>query len=220
MTFVCVLIVAAIAIPILQRTTELYRLALVDWGSTTYAAQLLPGVAQFRLDLQMIAGRLKPFVGEKWSRHLLCGATILAIRAFELLFVSAVMQMGLALPMAYYFHRATTIGIPANALVVPLTQLLMPAAIAALMLGCFSLWLARIPASLASLALQGIAGGVHGLGTLRLADLRVPMPSPPMMLLAAGALMLAMWTARRRAWLAIAGLAAMLVASLGLALVP
>jgi predicted membrane metal-binding protein len=32
------------------------------------------------------------------------------------------MQAGLALPMAYYFHRATTIGLPANLIVVPLTQ--------------------------------------------------------------------------------------------------
>ena len=220
MTFVCVLIVAAIAIPILQRTTELYRLALVDWGSTTYAAQLLPGVAQFRLDLQMIAGRLKPFVGEKWSRHLLCGATILAIRAFELLFVSAVMQMGLALPMAYYFHRATTIGVPANALVVPLTQLLMPAAIAALVLGYFSPWLAKIPAALATFALQGIAGGVHGLGTLRLADLRVPMPSLATIAVAGAALVFAIWTARRGKWLVIAGLAALFAASLALAFIP
>ena len=52
--------------------------------------------------------------------------------AWELLFVSAVMQMGLALPMAYYFHRATTVGLPSNVIVVPLTQLMMPAAVAAL----------------------------------------------------------------------------------------
>jgi competence protein ComEC len=42
--------------------------------------------------------------------------------AYELVFISAVMQMGLALPMAYYFHRATTIGLPANLVVVPLMQ--------------------------------------------------------------------------------------------------
>jgi competence protein ComEC len=48
------------------------------------------------------------------------------------------MQMGLALPMAYYFHRATTIGLPSNLIVVPLTQLMMPAAIVALALGYIS----------------------------------------------------------------------------------
>ena len=41
------------------------------------------------------------------------------LAGWELLFVSAVMQAGLALPMAYYFHRATTIGLPANLIVIP-----------------------------------------------------------------------------------------------------
>jgi len=55
------------------------------------------------------------------------------------------MQMGLALPMAYYFHRATTIGLPANIAVVPLTQLLMPAAILTISLGYISPLLAKFP---------------------------------------------------------------------------
>ena len=80
------------------------------------------------------------------------------------MFLSAVMQMGLALPMAYYFHRATTLGLPANLLVVPLTQLLMPAAISALALGAVWVWLAKIPVLLTTLALHGIMGTVRGTG--------------------------------------------------------
>ena len=85
-----------------------------------------------------------------------------AFAIFELLFISAVMQIGLALPMAYYFHRATTIGLPANVAVVPLTELMMPAAIGALVLSWVSIPLAKIPAFLTSLALHGIVGTVHG----------------------------------------------------------
>ncbi len=220
MTFVCVLIVAAIAIPILQRTSQLYKQALAYWDSANYAALLPPRVAQFRVDLQFIAARVALFVGEKWSPKLVRAIAGFALAAWELLFISAVMQMGLALPMAYYFHRATTIGLPANLVVVPLTQLLMPAAVAALTLGCISPWLARIPARLTALALDGITGTVRGLGALRLADLRVPMPSIVIIVLAAAALVLAMWAARRRAALAAGGLAAILVASLVLAFVP
>lgn len=65
------------------------------------------------------------------------------------------MQMGLALPMAYYFHRATTIGLPANLVVVPMTQLLMPTAVAALGLGCIAPFLAKLPAMVTTLALAG-----------------------------------------------------------------
>ena len=88
---------------------------------------------------------------------------------------------------------------------------------AALTLGYISPWLAKIPALLTSFTLAGITGTVHGLGALRLADLRVPMPSTVMMVLAAAALVKAMWAARRRAVLTVSGLAAILAASFALA---
>jgi competence protein ComEC len=217
MTFVCVLIVAGIAIPILDRTSRLYKQALVNWDSAVFAAKLPPRIAQFRLDLQLIATHLALFAGEKHSGKAIRSVAYAGLCAFELLFVSTVMQMGLALPMAYYFHRATTIGLPANVIVVPLTQLLMPAAIAAMALGYISPWFARIPAFFTTLALEGITGSVHGLGALRAADLRVAMPSLTMMALCATALILAMWAARRRLAFAAFGLVAIFVAALGLA---
>lgn len=220
MTFVCVLIVAAIGIPILQRTSQLQKRALANWDSNDYAALLPPRVAQFRVDLQFIAARGALFVGEKWSRRLVRGSAAFCLAAGELLFISAVMQMGLALPMAYYFHRATTIGLPSNVIVVPLTQLMMPAAVAALALGYVSPWLAKIPVLLTTFALDGITGTVRGLGALRVADLRVPLPSILVIALAAAALVVAMWAARRRPAVAIAGLAAILVASFVLAFIP
>jgi competence protein ComEC len=225
MTFLCVLIVAAIGIPTLRRTSQLQKLALANWGSANYASLLPPGVAQFRVDLQFIAARLARFVGKKWSCRVVRGSAAFCLAACELLFISAVMQMGLALPMAYYFHRATTIGLPSNAVVVPLTQLMMPAAVAALGLGYISPWLAKIPALLTTFALDGITGTVRGLGSLRLgnlrvADLRVAMPSVLVIVLAVAALGLAMWAARRRPALAIAGLAAIFIASFVLAFVP
>ena len=217
MTFACVMIVAAIGIPILQRTSQLYKRALANWDSNDYAAMLPPRVAQFRVDLQFISGRVARFVGPRWSARLVRSTTGFFLAAWELLFISAVMQMGLALPMAYYFHRATTIGLPANLVVVPLTQLLMPAALAALILGFVSPWLAKLPALLTTFALDGITGTVRGLGLLRLADLRVAMPSPLMIALAVLALVLAMWAARRRAQFAAAGLTAIFLISLALA---
>jgi competence protein ComEC len=213
MTFICVLIVAAIGIPILDRTSRLYKQALANWDSPAYSALLPPRVAQFRVDLQLIAARIALFAGEKWSRGMVRSSARCALRAFELLFISAVMQMGLTLPMAYYFHRATTIGLPSNVIVVPLTQLMMPAAVATLALGFISPWLAKVPALVTTFALSGIAGTVHGLGALRSADLRVAMPSVAMIGLAAAALALAMWAARRRAAFAACGLAAILVVS-------
>jgi competence protein ComEC len=217
MTFVCVLIVAAIGVPVLQRTSQLYTRALAYWDSNDYAALLPPKVAQFRVDLQFISARLARFVGDTWSARIVRHASGVVLSAGELIFISAIMQMGLALPMAYYFHRATTVGLPANLIVVPLTQLMMPAAISALGLGYVSPWLAKLPAMLTTFALDGISGAVRGLGALQLAELRVPLPSIDVVTLAASALVLAMWAARRRAVLAAAGLGLILAVSLMLA---
>ncbi len=220
MTFLCVLIVAAIAIPILERTSHLYSRALTHWEAEDYGPRLPPRVAQFRLDLRMITERLGHFFGQSWSLRLVRGAVMFSLHTFELLLVSAVMQMGLALPMAYYFHRATTIGLPANIAVVPLTQALMPAAVITVGLGYVSLLLAKLPAMLTALALQAITGAIHGLGGLRLADLRVPTPSMLMIAGATVALVVAMICARRRTALVLAGLAALLLAAIVLAFVP
>jgi competence protein ComEC len=220
MTFLCVLIVAAIALPLVERTSRLYRQALAHWDADDYGGSLPPRVAQFRADLRLIAGRLALFIGKPWSLRLVRGITITGLRVFELLLVSAVMQMGLALPMAYYFHRATTIGLPANIAVVPLTQLLMPAAVLAVAVGFVSPLLAKLPALLTTFALQAITGTVHGLGSLRLADLRVPTPSLVMIAAASAALVLAMILARRRALLAALGVLTIFIASLTLAFLP
>ena len=53
---------------------------------------------------------------------------------------------------AYWFHRATVVGLPANALVVPLTELLMPAAVIAVATAYFGMWLAKAPALITALA--------------------------------------------------------------------
>jgi len=219
MTFLCVLIVSAIGIPMLERTSQLYRQALANWESRDYAVLLPPRVAQFRLDLQLISARLAWFLGDRLAAGLVCNTARLWFVVWDLLFISAVMQAGLALPMAYYFHRATTMGLPANLVVVPLTQLMMPAAVLALALGYVSVWLAKLPVLLTTVALDGITGTIQGLGGLHLADLRVAMPSVIMITLAAASLVLAMWTARRRMALTSVGLVAVFLASLVLAFV-
>ena len=133
MTFVCVLIVAAIGMPILAAdlaTLEAGPRQLGFERLRRHAAAARRPVPRGACSSSRRAS--SAFVGKKWSRRLVRSAAAVFLAAWELLFVSAVMQMGLALPMAYYFHRATTVGLPANLAVVPLTQLMMPAALAAL----------------------------------------------------------------------------------------
>ncbi len=74
MTFVCVLIVAAIGLPLVERTSQLYRQALAHWDSDDYGPTLPPRVAQFRVDLRLIARTSRAFsrqgvVASSGARH-------------------------------------------------------------------------------------------------------------------------------------------------------
>jgi len=72
--------------------------------------------------------------------------------------MSTIMQFGLALPMAYYFHRATSVAMPANLLIIPFLQLLMPAAVIAIVVSYVSLTLAKVPAKSPALLCRGLLG--------------------------------------------------------------
>jgi len=207
LTFLCVWLVAAVGIPLLGRKLEPIRRGLRYLDSTGYDYVLAPKIVQFRLYMRMVAGRISGFLGKRMPLPLLALAGRVIIGTCELLAISLVMQAGLALPMAYYFHRATVVALPANMLVVPLTEVLMPSAVLALVLGYVSLLLAKIPALVAGAALEGIAGTVHWLGGLQIADARVPTPRIVVIIVAGSSLALAMALIRRRGALAGIGLA-------------
>ncbi len=202
LTFLAVFIIAGIGAPILERTTLPYARGLRLLRAASYDLHVAPRVAQFRLDLRLIAGRLKRFIGSRLGLAVPTITMRVAIGVGELVFISALMQAGLALLMAYHFHRATTMGMPANLAVIPLTQVLMPAAAAAVGLGYISTTLAQPAVWISGLALEGIAGTVHWLGGAQvagasIADLRVAMPSLVMILASLSALAFAMLAARR-----------------------
>ena len=206
LTFLAVMVIAGIAVPLMERIAQPYRRGLRHLDSVTYDIQLGPRVAQLRLDMRLLAGRLQRFFGKRLPLPVLGGATRALLAFGEVLTVSTLMQVGLALPMAYYFHRATVVGLPANVVVVPLTGIMMPAAVLAVALGYVSPILAKLPALVAGITLEIIAGTVRGLGMLRVADTRVAMPAFLVILAAVAALAIAMLLARRRALLAGAGL--------------
>jgi competence protein ComEC len=225
LTFLAVYIIAGIGAPILERTTSPYAQGLRLLRVASYDLHVAPAVAQFRLDMRLIAGRLRRFCGSRLSFAMPAIFMRVAIGLCELLFISALMQAGLALLMAYHFHRATTMGMPANLAVIPLTQVLMPAAAAAVGLGYISTVLAHPAVWISGLALDGIAGTVHLLGGAHLAgasvaDMRVAMPSVAMILASIAVLALAMIAARRALWAAFASVGAIFVVAVWIAFVP
>jgi competence protein ComEC len=225
LTFLSVLLIGAIGVPVLERTSQPYRLAVRHLASVSYDAKLEPRLAQFRLDLRMIAARLARLLpamlaSGNYLSQLLGRTFRIALSSFDVLAISALMQVGLALPMLWYFHRATVMGLPANLLVIPLTELLMPAAVLSVSLAYVSPFFAKAPALVAGVALQGMTGTVTWVGGLRFADLRGPAPSPALCCVAFVALVFAMLVARRRAVLCVAGFSALCATAFALVLFP
>ncbi len=220
LSFLAVVAIAGIGVPLLERTSEPYRRGLRQLDAVDYDVSLPPRVAQFRLDLRLVSGRLARFLGERLARWLLLGCGRAALGIYDVMVIAALMQVALALPMAYYFHRATVAGLPANIVVVTLVGVLMPAAIATLVLA--ELWapLAWFPALLTGWTLHGITGSVRTLGGLRVAEFRIADPTLPAALAAAAALAYAIMVARRNRWLTASGLAALVATALWLAAVP
>jgi len=220
LSFLCVLIIAGIGTPLLERTTQPLCQALKSLDATGYDAALSPPLAQFRLDLRMIAGRLQRFFGKRIPLIALSVTARVLLLGCEFFVISVVLQAGFALPMAYYFHRATLVSLPANVLAVPLTEIIMVAAIVAVSGSYISLALARVPAMIAAAALHAMNGSVRWLGALRIADTRVPTPQLPVILVGAGALVMAMVLSRRRRWLVVTGWAALALGAFWICAIP
>lgn len=224
MTFLAVLTIGGIGMPLLERTLERYRRALAFLESTDYDLQMEPRFAQWRLDLRLIAGRLAQFIpGRRRDRAALWivgGAAGAVVAALEILLISALMQVAMVAPMAVYMHRAGLLAVPSNAVVVPLTAVLTPMAMIAVLLSYVSRVLAWLPASLTTVLLHGITGSVRLLGGMRASELRVATPTIAALVAFAAAFALAMVLARRGRALAVAGLAGMFAAAAWIALMP
>src|SRR5206468_1597915 len=126
----------------------------------------------------------------------------LALSIYELVVVSATMQVALALPMVWYFHRLPWRSLWANLAVVPLTGVLMPACVVAVACSFASLALAKIPALVASYSLAGITSTVHFFGAAGAHDLRLAKPETLTVWLCGVAIVLAILMARRHRLLA------------------
>ncbi len=220
LTFLCVWLVAGLGMPLLERTIQPYAAGTANLSIVNFDSYLPAEVAQFRLDLRMIAERIRCLIPSRFVLPLLGIAARGTLGILQLLMVSAILQIGLALPMAYYFHRATLMSLPANLFVIPLTQLLMPAAAIALAVSCLWLPAAKPAVWLATWAVEGIAGTVHWLGGSPLSDARVPTPSTLIILCTAVALAVAMILARTRALYFAFGLTALSATAFWIVAIP
>jgi competence protein ComEC len=219
LTFLSVIAVAGIAVPILRRTIYPLENAVRNFDSAAFDFSLPTRVSQFRSDVRLIREQLANIVGSRVANFVVVRSIGLVLGATALLFISTVIQIALALPMAWYFHRATTMALPANALMIPIAEVLLPAAVVAVALSYVSAWLAYVPALISAYALDALTGTVRIIGHMRISDVRVPTPALAVCCAAAAAFALALLLARRPRCGAI-GLAGLLLSAAWIVLFP
>lgn len=225
LTFAAILALGGIALPLLERTSVPRQRALRNLDSTDYDFALTPAQVQFRLDLRLVRERLARFAGFRAATLFLLGGCRAVLAAFDVMVLSAVLQVALALPMAYYFHRAVTLGIPANSLVVPLHALLLPLAATAVAASYISFSLAQVLAWCAAIPLHWTNHVVEALAhwelwRVRVGDVRVPTPGIAISLFAAVAFVFALITARKNAAVSAVGLIVLTLLACALAVPP
>ena len=207
LTFLAVLTIAGIGVPLFSRTTTPLREALDDIGNSGRDLTLRPKQAQFRLDIRSVSASLGPLIGKRPAAWLVPKLTYAMIATAELALLSALMQISITLPTVWYFHRINAHALWANMVVLPLTSLLMPASMLAVALSYLASWMAAPFALAARWSLQGILLTVHWSGGAQLRDLRVAMPAEEAVAAVGVSYALALLLARRHRVLAAISLA-------------
>jgi competence protein ComEC len=161
LSFSAALLIAGLAVPILERTTEPYRRALRGFDEIQLDAHLAPRLAQFRVELRALVAWLKSRFRVLERHDALTGALVTGpARALlwtaNILLFSAVLQVGLLLPMATTFHRVALAGIGLNALAIPVMTLLLALAVPTVLLGALIPALAVWPAKVLAVVMAGL----------------------------------------------------------------
>ena len=114
MTFLAIVAIAGIAMPLGERSFLAYARATRDLGYRWKDTSLPPRLAQFRVMLRVwgeaVSDAFSPRV-----RNLPATLIRVFIRAVELALIGVIAEAVMVLPMAMYFHRATVFALPANA---------------------------------------------------------------------------------------------------------
>ena len=153
LSFSAALLIAGLALPILQRTTFPYRGALFRLSDVEHDINLVPRMAQLRLDLRMSIAWLKAKFSFLHRHPAVCEQAVLApvrilLWLVDLVLFSAIIQVGLFMPMAEAFHRITIVGIGLNTLAFPLMTLLIALAVPTVILAATVPILAVLPGKL------------------------------------------------------------------------
>ena len=196
LSFLAVAAIGALAVPVLEATSAQYSRGLFGITEESRDPRLPPRAAQFRLELRLVAETLHAYllIPQRWILFGLAFTMRLIFYAYEIATVSTAIQVGVALPMAVYFHRISLTGLTANVFVLPLLALVVPIGFIAVFTG----W--HVVASVAAWLLTA-GERVADWHTRFEPNWRVPDPPLWLSLALSAAVLLLAWAMRRsRPW--------------------
>jgi len=205
MTFLAIVAIGGIAVPLGERSFLPYARAAEHLGDVWEDVRMRPRVAQMRVMLRIWGESFAGMFGG-WAYGVPARVVRWGLIAVELALIGLVAELVMVLPMAMYFHRATVFALPANMLSVPLVAMVAPMALVTFCAALVSPWLAMVPGGCTALLLHGITGVIGRVSAVRMADMRVPGPVWWVGLVALAGWGFCMWAVRRSrgwAWVAV-----------------
>jgi competence protein ComEC len=129
LSFLAVLAIGMIALPLLSKITQPWRHALWQIQDTNLDSECEPRLADFRIWLRLRIERWESFRRtDRWNlcSHIVIFPFRVLLYLAELLIVSISIQLIFAVLMVIYFHRISLVSPILNLLAVPLVGLLVP----------------------------------------------------------------------------------------------
>src|SRR4029077_5900065 len=129
LSFLAAAVIACLALPWLDRSSEPYRPGLAHLGDVTRDIFHPPKIIQLRIEMRLaepwLSSRMPPWAVKR-ADFLLALPIRAGLRLWEVALLSAVIQWGMMPLMAQDFHRVTLAGPLSNIPAVLLTGLIVP----------------------------------------------------------------------------------------------
>jgi competence protein ComEC len=129
LSFVAAGVIAALALPWMERTSAPYRAGLRHLGDVTRDGAHPPKVVQFRIDMRSLAkwfsARLPKRIAPR-ANEILSAPAIVGLRLWDVVLLSFVIQFGMLPLLAQDFHRVSLAGPFSNITAVLLTAIIVP----------------------------------------------------------------------------------------------
>ena len=200
MTFLAIMAIAGIAVPLGERSFLPYAQAARKINDNWLDIAFAPPLQQFRVMLRLWDETFARSFGS-WSRRIPAAVVRGTLWSLELALIGLVVEMLMVLPMAVYFHRATMFALPTNMLSVPLVAVLAPIAVITFCAMLLNPWLALLPGAATAFLMHGVTAVIGRVSAVHAANLRVPAPVWWITALAVIAWSFCCWAVRRsRGW--------------------